>query len=266
MYRSKSIQGPWTRQIIAGDGCASQAEGVLPLSTGGNETTYVWHGTSVPGGPRTGFSGHIFQPLHFNADGSVQDLNCNTDAEFSVAFTSGTGASATGLATESVDASPSNGTYSSVCDSDLWTLYQTWTASQTGTLRQVSVNIAASYQNTPLTLNVFKFSNLSALESPQYRWTELGNATYNATSLSYVFNTTSVFLNASVTKGDKLGVQIAGSDFAPYCHLEYDIAAESDLVLLQQGAGQNSWRGLDGRKSVIYQRPAKAVKFFTVVT
>ena len=118
----------------------------------------------------------------------------------------------------------------------------------------------------PLTLNVFKFSNLSALASPQYRWTELGNATYNATSLSYVFNTTSVFLNASVTKGDKLGIQISGSDFAPYCHLEYDVPASSDLILLQQGAGQNSWRGLDGKKTAIYQRVGKAVKFFAVVT
>jgi hypothetical protein len=117
-----------------------------------------------------------------------------------------------------------------------------------------------------LTLNVFKFSNISALTSPQYRWTELGNATYNATSLSYVFNTTSVFLNASVTKGDKLGIQISASDFVPYCHLEYDIPASSDLILLQQGAGQNSWRGLDGKKSVVYQRVGKAVKFFAVVT
>ncbi|KAJ9615591.1 hypothetical protein H2200_001666 [Cladophialophora chaetospira] len=266
IYRSKTIQGPWTRQIIAGDGCASQAEGVLPLSTGDNKTTYVWHGTSVPGGPRTGFSGHIFQPLQFNADGSIQDLICGADAQFSVAFTPGTGASVMGSATTSTDASPANATYSPVCDSDQWTLYQTWTASKTGTLQQVSVNIAASYQKAPLTLNVFKFSNLSALESPQYRWTELGNATYNATSLSYVFNTTSVFLNASVTKGDKLGVQISGSDFAPYCHLEYDVPVGSDQVLLQQGAGQNSWRGLNGKKSVIYQRVGKAVKTFTVVT
>lgn len=193
-------------------------------------------------------------------------MNCNTDAQFSVAFTPGIGASAVGNATTSADASPPNAMYSPVCDSDQWTLFQTWTASKSGTLRQVSVNIAASYQKSPLILNVFKFSNLSALESPQYRWTELGNATYNATALSYVFNTSSVFLEAPVQKGDKLGVEISGSDFAPYCHLEYDVPATSDLVLLQQGAGQNSWRGLDGKKSVIYQRVGKAVKFFAVIT
>lgn len=193
-------------------------------------------------------------------------MNCKADAKFSVAFTPGIGAPAVGDAVTSVDSSPANATYSPVCDSDQWTLFQTWTASKSGTLRQVSVNTAASYQKLPLTLNVFKFSNLSALASPHYRWTELGNATYNATSLSFVFNTTSVFLNATVTKGDKLGIQISGPDFAPYCHLEYDVPASSDMILLQQGAGQNSWRGLDGKKTPLYQRVGKAVKFFAVVT
>jgi hypothetical protein len=48
MYRSKSIEGPWTRQIIAGDSCQGQVEGMLPITnptTG--EITYVWHSTSV---------------------------------------------------------------------------------------------------------------------------------------------------------------------------------------------------------------------------
>lgn len=48
LYRSKSIEGPWTRQIISGDSCMGQVEGVLPLNdpkTG--ETTFVWHSTSV---------------------------------------------------------------------------------------------------------------------------------------------------------------------------------------------------------------------------
>lgn len=48
IYRSKTIQGPWTRQIISGDSCRGQVEGVLPLTdpkTGG--VSYVWHSTSV---------------------------------------------------------------------------------------------------------------------------------------------------------------------------------------------------------------------------
>ena len=32
LYRSKSIQGPWTRQIVSGYSCEEQFEGVLPLT------------------------------------------------------------------------------------------------------------------------------------------------------------------------------------------------------------------------------------------
>lgn len=107
LYRSDSIKGPWTRQIIAGFSCDGQVEGVLPLKnphTGA--ITDVWHSTSVPGGPRTGFGGHIFQPLTFHADGSVEDLDCSPKAKFDVQFTPGKGAVATGAATSAGDATP----------------------------------------------------------------------------------------------------------------------------------------------------------------
>lgn len=106
LYRSKSIKGPWTRQIISGYSCDGQVEGVLPLKDSYSETTFVWHSTSVPGGPRTGFSGHIFQPLEFLRDGSVRDLDCSAGADFSVSFKVGSGAVAKGDATAAVDASP----------------------------------------------------------------------------------------------------------------------------------------------------------------
>ena len=269
VYRSTSIRGPWKRQIIAADGCMSQAEGVLPLNGSGNSTTYLWHGTSVPGGPRTGFSGHIFQPLKFNADGSVQDLDCDNSANSSVSLLEGTGSVQAGNVTTAADASPAEAIYTPVCDSDQYSLFQTWTSSKSGMLTQVAVNIAKSVQTVPLTLNVFKFSALSALEAPQYRWTELGNATYyaNSSSLSYVFDTASIFpIGANVSKGDKLGIQVAGADFAPYCHLEYDLSGNgTDIELLQQGQGQNSWRGLNGQTSIVYSREGKGLKFFAVV-
>lgn len=107
MYRSTSIRGPWTRQIISGDSCGGQVEGVLPLSQPtGNGTSYIWHSTSVPGGPRIGFGGHIFQPLQFSADGSVGDLNCSPSAEFPVAFAPATKTVASGAATSAVDKTP----------------------------------------------------------------------------------------------------------------------------------------------------------------
>lgn len=107
MYRSDSPQGPWTRQILAGYSCNGQVEGVLPLTNPEDgSVSYVWHSTSVPGGPRVGFTGHIFQPLQFNEDGSVQDLDCSKDAEFDVAFTRGLGDVASGDATEAGDKTP----------------------------------------------------------------------------------------------------------------------------------------------------------------
>ncbi|KAF2151532.1 glycoside hydrolase family 43 protein, partial [Myriangium duriaei CBS 260.36] len=263
VYRSKSIQGPWTRQIIAGDGCNSQVEGVLPL---GSE--YVWHGTSVPGGPRVGFSGHIFQPLKFNADGSVQDLNCASTASFSVSVPSGNSPTPSGAATHAADASPPLAAYTAVCDSDQWNLFQTWQSSKAGTLKSVAVNIAASVQTIPLTLTVFKYSNIAALEAPNYKWTELGSATYTPSNLTHVFQTATVNLSATVSVGDRLGIEVSGADYVPYCHLEYDLGSSSygssasNTVLLQQGGGQNSWRGLDGKTSIVYPRAGKGIKFY----
>lgn len=46
----------------------------------------MWHSTSVPGGPRTAWGGHIFQPLRFRGDGSVEELDCSADARFNVRF------------------------------------------------------------------------------------------------------------------------------------------------------------------------------------
>ena len=129
VYWSSSIQGPWKRQVLSGDSCNSQLEGVLPLvNPKTKETTYVWHGTSVrmlifslsecflspvsqandsvAGGLRTGFGGHMFQPLVFNKDGSIQDLNCSPEATFDVEFTLGEGTAASGLASQSTDKSP----------------------------------------------------------------------------------------------------------------------------------------------------------------
>ncbi|KAF7195196.1 hypothetical protein HII31_03402, partial [Pseudocercospora fuligena] len=243
LYRSRSIQGPWTRQILAGYSCNGQVEGVLPLTNPNTkQTTYVWHSTSVPGGPRTGFGGHIFQPLVFNSDGSVQDLDCSDNAQFPVTFTKGTAAIAPSSAS---DGSPAKAAYSPICDSDSFDLFQTWRAAKSGTVKSVSVNIAgAKVQTIPLALTVFKFSSYSDLLAPEYKWTAMGTKSVNATDLSYFFDTVKVDVtsNATVKAGDYLGLAIAGQDFTPYCHLEY-ANGDASKVLYQRGAGQNSWRG-----------------------
>lgn len=58
------------------------------------------------GGPRISFSGHFFQPLQFNDDGSVQDLDCAAGAEFDVPITLGDGTPDSGALTTATDSSP----------------------------------------------------------------------------------------------------------------------------------------------------------------
>ncbi|KAK3068824.1 hypothetical protein LTR53_013304 [Teratosphaeriaceae sp. CCFEE 6253] len=265
LYRSDSIQGPWIRQIIAGYSCEGQVEGVLPLRNPDTaEVSYVWHSTSVPGGPRIGFGGHIFQPLTFCADGSAEDLDCSVNASLNVDFEPGAGAVAKGLTTEAGQSTPPDVVYTPICDSDQFDLFQTWTATQSGKLTSVSVNIARSVQTVPLALTFFKFDSYDDLVAPEYKWTALGTVVYNASSLSYVFNTTSVPVtsNATISTGDLLGLAISGSDFAPYCHLEYETASNSSFKLYQRGSGQNSWRGLQGKTSIVYERLGRSVKMF----
>jgi hypothetical protein len=57
--------------------------------------------------------------------------------------------------------------YHAVCDSDLFTVYQTWISAKAGTLKEVSVNIAKAYQRMPLVVRVFKFTNYEDLVRPK---------------------------------------------------------------------------------------------------
>jgi hypothetical protein len=265
LYRSTSIQGPWTRQILEGYSCNGQVEGVLPLTNPLNgQVTHVWHSTSVPGGPRTGFSGHIFQPLTFNTDGSAKDLDCSTTATFPVPFIKGNGTIATGSATKAGDTTPAFAVYTPVCDSDSFILYQTWTASKSGTLKSVSLNVARGSQTIPLSLTIFKLPTLNDLFIPEVKWTALGTSTFPANTTSYTFDTVSVPIthNATVTKGELLGLSISGADFSPWCHLEYETTGDCGFKLFQQGNGQYSWRGLQGKNAPVYERLGKSVKFF----
>lgn len=265
LYRSDSIQGPWTRQILEGYSCNGQVEGVLPLtdpSTGA--VTNIWHSTSVPGGPRTGFGGHVFQPLTFNSDGSAKNLDCSTTATFPVTFTKGNGTVAAGNATKAGDATPALAVYTPVCDSDSFILYQTWTASRAGTLKSVSLNVARSSQTIPLSLTVFTIPSVNDMFAPSVKWTTLGSASFAANQTTYVFDTVTVPIttNATVAKGQLLGLSISGADFAPWCHLEYEMQAGCGGRLFQQGNGQYSWRGLQGKNPPVYERLGKSVKFF----
>ncbi|KAG8629731.1 hypothetical protein KVT40_001350 [Elsinoe batatas] len=203
-------------------------------------------------------------PLSFNSDGSAKPLNCQADAKFSVPYTPGKVAVTGGAVQAAVDATPADATYKAVCDSDQWDLFQTWRASKDGNLKSVSINVARGVQTVPLSLTVFNnFTSYTQLTQPLFKYNTLGAATFTPANLTYTFDTATVTLikPVQVKKGDFLGLAIAGSDYSPYCHLEYD-SSRSDFKLFQRGAGQNSYRGTNGKKGIVYERVGKSVKFF----
>jgi hypothetical protein len=79
-----------------------------------------------------------------------------------------------------------------------------------------------------------------------------------------------------VTAGDNLGISfgnyyangefIASSDLSPYYYLEYNLTTGRDssqigaMVLLEQGAGQNSARVLDRKTSPVIPRAQRGMK------
>lgn len=95
------------------------------------------------------------------------------------------------------------------------------------------------------------------------------------------FQAMHVALNATVAAGDQLGFYVAeatesgaptgGTSLVPYCHLEYNTgaangpAAPAGQVAFQQGAGQNSLRGLQATLSPVQERAGRGVKFFSTV-
>lgn len=89
-------------------------------------------------------------------------------------------------------------------------------------------------------------------------------------------------LNTTVAQGDQLGFYIAEAtasglsgmaspNLIPFCHLEYNVGAAnssatpSGQFVFQQGAGQNSLRGLQMNLSPVAVREGKGIKFFSTV-
>lgn len=90
-------------------------------------------------------------------------------------------------------------------------------------------------------------------------------------------------LNTTVAQGDQLGFFIgeatasatsgmAAPNLVPYCHLEYNTGAANGSATgtqgqfaFQQGAGQNSLRGLQMNLSPVAVREGKGIKFFSTV-
>ena len=101
----------------------------------------------------------------------------------------------------------------------------------------------------------------------------LGSASFSRAQIKTTLDVVIVFLkNATVVKGEILGFScgsgsfVAGGDPVPYCHLEYSIEGTNGTgqVLFEQGTGQNSPRGLDGKMSVVLPRIGRGMKFYLI--
>jgi hypothetical protein len=109
----------------------------------------------------------------------------------------------------------------------------------------------------------------------RYKWTLLNSTTVTRAQMSStLLNVVSIFLNTAVKEGDMLGFSfgnyypsgqfIAGGDLSPYCHLEYSTNSTTQ-ILLEQGGGQNSARGDDGKTPPVVPRAGRAMKFYSIV-
>lgn len=123
--------------------------------------------------------------------------------------------------------------YYPVCDSDRYTLYQTWNATTSGNMTELAINIAATEQTEALNVELFRVENeneecvLQPLATPQTKVSSLTHRnplwwTYvQRSDFSYTLNTINLRPKVYVHAGDRMGFKISSRDRKPYCHAEY---------------------------------------------
>jgi hypothetical protein len=275
VYRSKSLAGPWLRQIISADTCGGQSNGVLTLPSPSGPTAYLHVAdiirTAPLAGTRTAAHGHQIQQLAFNPDGTLQDLNCSPSKSFSVTFTPGTNVSATGRAIAATDGSGETGVYSAVCNLPSYQLYQTWASSKTGTLSEVGINVAGDAPTGNLTITIFRYQNNTNFFTPRYVWETLTTVSVAPASISQAFEVVRVPVGVSVAKGDRLGIALVSASITPLCTLvgsstsqAYNVKT-STRTLFAIGANQVSYRGADGKTPPMQVMSGQQLKWYATV-
>ena len=276
MYRSKSISGPWKRQIISADTCGGQSNGVLALpSPSGGPTSYLHIADLVSTAPltgtRTAAHGHQFQLLSFNPDGTVKDLNCSPSQTFTVALTPGSAVPSTGLATTATDSSGEVAAWIPTCNLPTYQLYQTWASSRTGTLSEVGVNVAGDNPTGNLTLTIFRYQANDDFFTPHYVWETLATVSVPPSGISQAFEVIRVPVGKAVSAGDRLGIALVSGSATPMCTLVktspnvlFD-ADTSTRTLFANGAGQVSLRGRGGTTPPVVVMPGAEIKWYAIV-
>jgi hypothetical protein len=276
VYRSKTLAGPWLRQIISADTCGGQSNGVLSLpSPSGGATSYLHISdlvyTAPLSGTRTAAHGHQFQVLSFNHDGTVNDLNCSPAQTFTVSLIPGTNVSSTGLATTATDSSGEVAAYTPICNLPTYQLYQTFTSSKSGTLSEIGVNIAGDNPTGNLTITIFRYQNNSNFFTPHYVWETLTTANIIPSAISEAFEVVRVPVGKAVAAGDRLGIALVSGSATPMCTLVQTSASvlfdvgTSTRTLFANGAGQVSLRGRDGTTPPVVVLPGQEIKWYSIV-
>lgn len=172
-YRTKDIRSNvWTRQIISGDTCGGQTEGVLVASNDAGEKTYIHSADLWRGDGTLRLHGKNVQPLYFNDDGSFQDLDCSPNRTFSFTVSKGAGPDSSGKSPSFTDGSDPNQLYTYTCDLYEYNFYQTWQSSKGGMLKEVGVNLGALNTTTPIQLGIYNFTSNSDFLTPcKHMWT-----------------------------------------------------------------------------------------------
>lgn len=276
IYCSKSIAGPWKRQIISDDTCGGQSTGVLSLPyPSGGLPSYLHIADLVNSAPlsgtRSAAHGHQFQLLSFNADGTINDLNCSPTQTFTVTLAPGSAIPSTGLATTATDSSGEVAAWTPTCNLPTYQLYQTWASSKTGTLSEVGVNVAGDNPTGNLTITIFRYQNNSNFFTPHYIWETLATANIPPSNTSQAFEVTRIPVGKAVAAGDRLGMALVSMSVTPMCVMvktSLDVMFNVDTstrTLFANGAGQVSLRGRDGTKSPVFVMPGQEIKWYATV-
>ena len=166
--------------------------------------------------------------MSFNSDGSINSLNCDSSASFSVTLEQGTNSSTTAgfanvtgaadYASPDLDCArvidrrgPLTAADYAECELGPKTFYQTWTASKAGRLTEAGVNVAAFSPTANLSLTLFRYTNDSVLLAPFYVWETLQQVDVPMTNLSTGFAVARIGVqnSTSVAVGDKLGLAVS---------------------------------------------------------
>jgi hypothetical protein len=167
VYRTTNIRSNvWERQIVSGNTCGGQTAGVLVASNDAGEKTYI-HSTDLwRGDSSIILHGKNLQPLYFNDDGSVKNLDCDANATFKFTIQRGDGPQNSGKSGYFTDRSDPDQNYTFTCDLYQSNIYQTWQNSKSGILKEVGVNFGAINTTTPIRVSLYNFTSNSDFLSP----------------------------------------------------------------------------------------------------